>query len=334
MVDPVAKVLETGCIFGLASHTALIARDGTERQIADSAALIRNAAGQMQGVVLTFRDVTQEYAAAQRLRLLGQAIDAAGEGICVTGSNQAGNPLVHVNRGFEQLTGYPAEEVLGQNMRFLQGADTDRAAVDRMRAAIESEQDFATELLNYRKDGTPFWNRISIKPIRDATGKISHFSAIFHDITERRQAEQTLRDSEVQYRRLFEAAKDGILILDAETGVVLDVNPFLVEMLRYSHEQFLGKEIWELGFFKDIVANKANFVSLQQQEYIRYEDLPLETADGRRRDVEFISNVYPVDHRKIIQCNIRDITERKRVQGCFRNCCGKRSRCSRKSITV
>ena len=270
------------------------------------------------GVVLIFRDVTHEYAAAERLRLLDRAINAAGEGICITGPNEAGNPLVYVNHGFEQLTGYPAEEVLGQNMRFLQGADTDRAAVDRMRAAIESDQEFTTELLNYRKDGTPFWNQISITPVKDAAGKVSHFVAVLHDLTDRKRAEEALRDSEVQYRRLFEAAKDGILILDAETGMILDVNPFLVEMLGYSHEQLLGKRIWELGFFKDIAANQANFVSLQQQEYIRYEDLPLETADGRRRDVEFISNVYPVDHREVIQCNIRDITDRKRAQEALR----------------
>ena len=313
-VNPVAKVLETGYIVGLANHTVLIARDGTERQVADSASPIRNAAGQTLGVVLIFRDVTHEYAAAERLRLLDRAINAAGEGICITGPNEAGNPLVYVNHRFEQLTGYPAEEVLGQNMRFLQGADTNRGTVDRMRAAIESEQEVVTELLNYRKDGTPFWNQTSITPVRDATGNVSHFVAVLQDITQRKRAEAALTDSEVRYRRLFEAAKDGILILDADTGMILDVNPFLVEMLGFSHEQFLGKRIWELSFFKDIVASQAKFASLQQQEYIRYEDLPLETANGQRRDVEFVSNVYQVDHRKTIQCNIRDITDRKRAQ--------------------
>ena len=84
--------------------------------------------------------------------------------------------------------------------------------------------------------------------------------------------------SELRYRRLFESAKDGILILDAETGMIVDVNPFLIEMLGFSREAFLGKKIWELGFFKDIVANQANFAELQQKEYIRYEDMPLETS--------------------------------------------------------
>jgi PAS domain S-box-containing protein len=131
---------------------------------------------------------------------------------------------------------------------------------------------------------------------------------------ERKQAEEKLIASEVRYRRLFEAARDGILILDAETGVVVDVNPFLVEMLGFPQEEIVGKELWELGFFKDIDANKANFLELQQKGYIRYEDLPLEIANGRRFRVEFISNVYQVDHHKVAQCNIRDITERKRVE--------------------
>ncbi|MHB0956301.1 MAG: sensor histidine kinase [Pirellulaceae bacterium] len=318
VVDPVAKVLKTGYIVGLANHTSLIAHDGTERQIADSAAPIRNVAGQTLGVVLVFRDVTQEYAAAERLRLLERAINAAGEGICVTGPNHTGNPLVYVNHGFEQLTGYLAAEVLGQNMRFLQGVDTDRGAVDQMRAAIESDQEITTELLNYRKDGAPFWNQISVTPVKDAAGKISHFVAVLHDLTDRKRMEQALQDSELQYRRLFEAAKDGILILDAESGMVVDVNPFLIAMLGYSHEQFLGKRIWELGLFQDVVANQANFERLKQQEYIRYEDLPLQTAMGQQRDVEFISNIYQVDHRKVIQCNIRDITERKRAQQALR----------------
>jgi PAS domain S-box-containing protein len=134
------------------------------------------------------------------------------------------------------------------------------------------------------------------------------------DITERKRTEEALRESENRYRRLFEAARDGILILDADTGMITDVNPFLIEMLGYTHEQFLGKKVWELGFFKDIVANEEKFTELKQKEYVRYEDLPLETADGRRIDAEFVSNLYQVDHHNVIQCNIRDITERVQAE--------------------
>ncbi len=134
------------------------------------------------------------------------------------------------------------------------------------------------------------------------------------DVTNRTRVEEALTISETRYRRLFETAKDGILILDAETGMIVDVNPFLIELLGYSKNQFIEKSIWEIGFFKDIVANKDNFLELQEKEYLRYEDMPLETADGRTIHVEFVSNVYLVDHLKVIQCNIRDMTERVRVE--------------------
>jgi two-component system, cell cycle sensor histidine kinase and response regulator CckA len=129
------------------------------------------------------------------------------------------------------------------------------------------------------------------------------------------RTEQALRASELSYRRLFEAAKDGILILEADTGRISDVNPFLTEMLGYSHDELVGTSIWELGPFRDIVSNKAKFEQLQQRGYVRYDNLPLETKDGRKIAVEFVSNVYQAGDRNVIQCNIRDITERKRMEG-------------------
>ena len=151
-------------------------------------------------------------------------------------------------------------------------------------------------------------------PYRDSQGRICGLVGFGFDITEQKQAREALVASEVRYRRLFEAAKDGILILNAETGMITDANPFLIEKLGLSHEAFLGKKVWELGFFKDIVANQARFAELRQKRYVRYENLPLETADGQRLEVEFISNVYSVNQRKVIQCNIRDITERRRAE--------------------
>jgi PAS domain S-box-containing protein len=125
---------------------------------------------------------------------------------------------------------------------------------------------------------------------------------------------QSLKDSEIRYRRLFETAQDGILILDADTGQILDVNPFLTDMLGYPHKEFIGKRLWEIGPFKDVEASKAAYRELQEKEYVRYEDLPLETRDKRQIQVEFVSNVYKVDHSRIIQCNIRDITARKQIE--------------------
>jgi PAS domain S-box-containing protein len=134
------------------------------------------------------------------------------------------------------------------------------------------------------------------------------------DITEHKRIEDALKASEVRYRRLFETAKDGILILDADTGRITDANPFLQDLLGYSHTELLGKKLWEIGPFRDIAANQAAFRKLQRKEYIRYDNLPLETKKHRHRHVEFVSNVYRVNGTRVIQCNIRDITARHQAE--------------------
>ena len=120
--------------------------------------------------------------------------------------------------------------------------------------------------------------------------------------------------SELRYRRLFEAAQDGILILDARTGAIADVNPYLINMLGYSRDEFVKKKLWEVGAFKDIEASKDAFQALQKNEYITYKNLPLRAKDGKLIQVEFVSNVYLVGDEKVIQCNIRDITDRLQAQ--------------------
>ena len=134
------------------------------------------------------------------------------------------------------------------------------------------------------------------------------------DVTERKSMEKEITTSELRYRRLFETAQDGILILDAQTGEIDDVNPFLIKMLGYPFQDLKGKKLWEIGFFKDAESSRQAFQVLQDKGYIRYEDLPLETKDRLPLDVEFVSNVYQIDGQKVIQCNIRDITARKLAQ--------------------
>jgi PAS domain S-box-containing protein len=123
-----------------------------------------------------------------------------------------------------------------------------------------------------------------------------------------------LEVSELRYRRLFETAQDGILILDADSGRIIDVNPFLLDLLDYPFESIIGLQLWEIGLFEDIAANQAAFEKLQTEEYIRYENHPLRTKAGRQIQVEFVSNVYFVGSAKVIQCNIRDISVRAEFQ--------------------
>ena len=134
------------------------------------------------------------------------------------------------------------------------------------------------------------------------------------DLLLRDQTQSPLRISELRYRRLFEAARDGILILDAVSLKITDVNPFMTELLGYSRAEFVGKELWEIGLFTDREASQAAFKQLQRTGYLRYEDLPLQATNGKLRDVEFVSNVYEEGGHQVIQCNIRDITTRKRAE--------------------
>ena len=145
-------------------------------------------------------------------------------------------------------------------------------------------------------------------------GKVNGILGIVRDVTERKKAEEKLKESEEKYRKLFESAQDGILIINTETGRITDANPFIEKLLGYNKNEFVGKQIFEISPFKDIVPNKNKFKELQRKKYVRYSHLPLETKKGKKISVEFISNVYPIDHSLVIQANIRDITEQKKAE--------------------
>ena len=219
--------------------------------------------------------------------------------------------------------------------------------------SIKTGKKFNIDLRMKTKSGAWQWVSTRGNAIeKDASGAATRMVGVLADITERKKAEEQLRQrseqltatneelratseemgatneelkatseelsrsekvlsaSELRYRRLFETANDGILILDFNSGMIMDVNPFLVKLLGYSKKVFLNKHLWEVGIFKDIAASKKGFLKLKSKNYSRYEDLPLETKGGKKIDVEFLSSVYPVGGKKVIQCNIRDITER------------------------
>ena len=134
------------------------------------------------------------------------------------------------------------------------------------------------------------------------------------EIAERKGAEEQLRVSENRYRRLFEASKDGILMVDPRTGTITDANPFMTELLGYTREQLLGQELWRIGLFRDREANLEALRELREKYVLRYETVPLHTKDGQRRQVEFVSTLDQANGHSVIQCNLRDITERKRAE--------------------
>ena len=224
----------------------------------------------------------------------------------------------YMNPVAEILTGWKMTEANGKHL-----VDVFNIINEKTREPVENPVEkviqkgiivgLANHTLLLSKNGREISIEDSGSPVKDKSGEIIGVVLVFKDQTQARETQIKLTDSEVKYRRLFESAKDGILILDAKNGMIRDVNPFLIELLGFSKDQFLEKAIWEIGSFKDIVANQGKFSELQQKAYVRYEDLPIETADGRMIHVEFVSNLYQVYHHPVIQCNIRDITERSQL---------------------
>ncbi len=119
---------------------------------------------------------------------------------------------------------------------------------------------------------------------------------------------------ENKYTRLFETAKDGILILNADNGRIEDVNPYLAKLLGYPKNRLLEKSIWDISSTQNIEYSKQLYKELKEKKYVRYEDLPLQASDGSLIDVEIVSNVYKVNKEKVIQCNIREISKRKDLE--------------------
>jgi PAS domain S-box-containing protein len=263
--------------------------------------------GQLRGFAKVTRDITEGMRAQERFR---QAVESAPNGMVMI--NPEGK-IILVNAQTEKLFGYRRDELLGQPVELLV-PERFRNTHPAFRTGFFANPQVRSmgvgrELYGQRKDGSEFPVEIGLNPIKTDEGLMVLSSIV--DITERKRITEAIAASEVRYRRLFEAAHDAILILDGASGKIIDSNPFLSGLLDYSADELLGKELWEIGLFQDIEASRTASRQLQEQGQIRYEDLPLKTKAGRSVSVEFVSNVYVEQGRQVIQCNIRDITERK-----------------------
>ena len=229
--SPTQQVLASGEILGLANHTMLLARDGTEYHIADSAAPIRDASGKVMGVVLVFSDVSQQYRAqqalqahAEALRLRDRALTQISQGVIITDEQPT---ISYVNPGFERLTGYSAAEVLGRNPKFLLGAQSAAHTVAEIGRALRAGKGYRGEILNYRKDGAGIWVALDISPIRDDSGALTGFVGTQRDVTERRQADAERRSLEAQLRESQKMESIGTLA----GGIAHDFNNVLGAIL-------------------------------------------------------------------------------------------------------
>lgn len=274
----------------------------------NEASVLQEVTGDIAFALVSIETEIERQQEEERFRL---SFDNASIGKALTTPD---GKLSRINQAFCDLLGYSREELEAMNFADITHPDDLAESRESVRILLAGEAtSYRFDKRYVRKDGQPVATDVSTILLRKPDGSPRHFVTHVIDMSARKRAEHDLAASETRYRRLFESAKDGILILDADTGHIVDANPFLSELTGYSKEELLNKQLWEIGTFKDIASSTAAFEKLRAGGYVRYEDLPLETRDGRQIDVEFISNVYNVDNQRVIQCNIRDISARKRA---------------------
>jgi PAS domain S-box-containing protein/putative nucleotidyltransferase with HDIG domain len=273
----------------------------TERELAESKARIAH----ME---------TQHQATASKLEIIHKQIEHAHQE-WMTSLDVVSDPIflldkdfqiLRCNRAYQRYAGIPFKQIIGRPYYKIfpkTHAPLPNFSQDPAKAEVDSE---------IVVGDTTF--RLRTYVVTDEQDSFQYSIHILENINEQLRSQRQLQESEEQYRRLFESTKDGILILDAETGKIIDANPFILDLLCYSFDELAGKVLWETGLLADVEANKKASEKLLSEEYIRHENMLLMSKDGRRVQVEFVSNNYAAGERKVIQCNIRDVTERVRAK--------------------
>jgi two-component system, cell cycle sensor histidine kinase and response regulator CckA len=289
--------------------------DGAEVVIRGNARPIVDEQGRRVGALVSVRDITREKREGERLLLLERAIATTVEGILITDARQPDHPVVFTNPGFERLTGYTVEETIGRNCRFLQGAETDRESVERIRDAVAREEHVQAELLNYRKDGTAFWNHLSITPIRDAEGAVTHFVGIQQDVTRLRQAQAGLEAAEEHYRRLVKTSPVGIYALDTG-GRCIESNLAMTWITERTSAELDGIHFSEVLAPED---HQETARAFEQMFSGQTEDLALELrilrpSGERRLAAVTVTTIREADRIVGVHGVIRDVTEARRTE--------------------
>ncbi|NDP38329.1 MAG: PAS domain-containing protein, partial [Rhodoferax sp.] len=208
----------------------LARRDGTLFWALIRAITMEEGGARVQRLVLS--DITQRKLLEATLRVSDSALKAVSQGVLITTPDQC---IISVNDAFVSISGYSPSETLGQNCRFLQGPLTDPRAVDAMRLALKNSAEFAGEILNYRKDGSTFWNELTISPVRDEQGQLAHFIGVTRDITQRKQAEEVMRIAAIAFE-----CQEALVVMDVEQKF-LRVNQAFIDMTGYSQQEALGQ---------------------------------------------------------------------------------------------
>ncbi len=276
--------------------------------------------GQVAAIIVVVRDNSRRLAADAALRhserLHRIAFDFAPAGMAHVGPDRS---FTRVNAKMCEISGYTENELLGMKIGDLtHPADLAQDSEPLDAFLLGTAPAYAHEKRTVRKDGSIRWVAMTARMVTDDADLPLHSIFVIRDIDERKTAQAALRTSEVRFRRLFEAAHDGVLLLDPDTRRIVDANPFMTTLLGAPRELLIGRDLYEIGFHVDGSANRDMFQTLKATRQVRYENLTLQSDDGVSRVVEVLANLYDEDGRSVIQCNFRDVTERKKAEEALR----------------
>lgn len=249
---------------------------------------------------------------AETNRFHSRILSQVGDVVIATDKEQR---ITYLNAAARRTYRVDHSDALGKPVSFLYASVWPRpgdeaAAIRELRECGE----WRGEQVHIARDGARLNVEIEMTPLRQIDGEVTGHLAVIRDVTERHKIDKKLRLSEIRYRRLFEAAHDGVVLIDPGTCKIIDANPFMTHMLGYSRDELIGKELFEIGLLADEAASKAMVEELKRSSRIRYQDLPLEGQDGLHHDVEVVANLYEEGGHSVIQCNVRDITDRKKAE--------------------
>jgi PAS domain S-box-containing protein len=309
--NPIDKVLRGGKVIGLANHTVLISKDGTERPIDDSAAPIQDDKGQVVGVVLVFHDITGRKRAEQAKAHLAAIVRSSHDAIV---SKNLQGIIMSWNKGAEMLFGYTAAEAVGQPVTMLiplEYIDEEPRILERIRRGGTVDH---YETVRRRKDGTTVDISLTVSPIRDEAGNIIGASKIARDISEQKRAQEALHKSEERFAKAFDASPLALTITSLKTGRLLEVNEVFTRLSGYTRDEAVGRTTLDLGLWVRASDREAELAIVSQRGQVRSMEYLFRMKDGTERIGLLSAEQIEIGGEPCALTVIEDITEQKRAE--------------------
>ncbi|MGB3510205.1 MAG: diguanylate cyclase [Microcoleaceae cyanobacterium] len=260
------------------------------------------------------QEILERQQVEQQLQLLHKAIDASYNGIMITDALQADNPIIYVNSGFEKLTGYSAEEVIGKNPRFLHKGEENQAALKEMSKALQEQRECNLIIKDTHKNGKVWWNQLSISPVFDTSGKLTHYLGVQTDITEHQEMETALRLSEEKFAEAFRASPDPMVICKWREGNLIDVNNSFCTLSGYTKEEAINQTTIDLRIWANLQDHYQITKMLTVIGRVSNQEINFRSKSGKIITILLSAEIIHIANEACVLVVGKDIRYRKRIE--------------------